>query len=204
MMRLEKGDVIAITLAYNKGYIYFTFISGNRNIGYLIEVYDYKSKELIRDVEFIRKQKLLFSNRYVFAIFSSEEYMLQKVGKVKLNFKNLRNIIIPVRLSITSNRTNLQQYLHLPDTYSEEDYISSLIDSANNKNPSVFDDWQIYEYGIVSDTGKLDFTHKFFLGNITNKYNQSMIFGSFYLPSDIIDFYFNKIDRITAEQRIFQ
>lgn len=205
-MTLTRKHMYAIKLLDENNYIYFTFIAGNKNMGYVFEVYKYVSNTIEYDnIEYISKQKPLFPERYIIAyVQESDKNILTKVGKIAIDYKS-RNINIFERsCSLYSSIKSLNSILELPDNHTEDDYYVSIIKAAKEGKKVYAKNWDIIQYS-VSSTGKFDYVNEYRkIGKLDEKYYNCMIFGTVYLIEDIMEYFRNDIDRITAEMIIYR
>jgi hypothetical protein len=206
-MRVTKQYLYAIKLPEEKGYIYFTLIAGNQMMGYMLEVYDYVSKEIeFNNIEHISIQNSLFKTKYILGYFQSlDKNTLTKVGKVNLDYKN-KSYEIYEKFSIECTQKKLFTLLdkiNLRDDYSDDEYHKSIKELAIQGEKIICDNWEIYTYG-TNKTGKFNYTGEKKIGMLSEKYKDSHLFGTAYLIEDIVEYYMTGIDRITAEILIHQ
>ena len=201
-MRLSKGDICAIKLPDRTGYIYFLYLGGNANQGYLVKVYNFQSKTLEKNIELIKLKQPLFENEYIITYLPYYDSLLTKVGKIKIDKSYLSKIKFHVRVSLKANNFNLNRLLNLPKDWNDEEYKQALIAYALSGNVHIFDDWRIDTYGFIGN--KFDFLKEDTIGSLSSKEKRYMLQGNTYLAEDIIEFYVNGIDRLRAEEMIFQ
>lgn len=201
-MRLTKGDVCAIELPNKEGYIYFLYLGGNINKGYIVEVFNYKSEKLEDDVQSIINKEPLFKNKYINTYAPYHDSLLKKVGKVKIENSDLEKIYINDRVSMKANSQNFAKVFNLSKDHTLEEYNKALIDYALSKNIHHFDDWKVYKYGFIGQ--KFEFLEEYKVGILSAKEKEYMLSGTTYSSEDIIMYYKHKIDRIYAKQMILQ
>jgi len=201
-LRLSKGDICAIKLPDRAGYIYFLYLGGNLNQGYLVKVYDFKSKTLEKDVELIQSKQSLFENEYIITYLAYYDALLTKVGRIKIDKSCLSKIKFHVRVSLKANNFNLNKLLNLSKDWNDKEYNQALVTYALSGNVHHFKDWRIDTYGFIGN--KFDFLKEDTIGILSPKEKKYMLQGCTYLAEDIIEFYMNGIDRLRAEEMIFQ
>lgn len=205
-MRIFKQNLYAIQLPENKGYLYFTFLGGTQDIGYTFEVYNYISHEIEYDnINYIIQQESLFPNKYITAyIQPSDKGILYKVGKVNLDYQN-KTYTINEKHSAECTHGKLLNLLGLD--FDEDVPFAKFVENIKNtaKSGGIIkcNAWEIYTY-TTNKKGSFELINEQKIGNLKKKYRYSMIFGTAYLISDIVDYYITGMDRITAQILIYQ
>ena len=204
-MKMKNKTLYSLKLKEQSGYIYFTLIAGNQNIGYMVEVHNYWSlDEEKEDFEKILNSPSLFPSKFILAEFiEADDDYIHALHKIKLSKDKTYEICVRSSLRIAFETIKLGKALGLSKDHTVEEYSKVLIEYVQNGNRITLEDWEIVKYGITK-TGRFDYINTVKVGLLPAEHKDDMLFGSWYLIDDIETYFREGIDRLSAEKLLFQ
>ena len=211
-MHITVEKIYAIFIENTSNYLYFLCVGKNKDLGYMIKVFDHTSNILSSDINILLNKPSLFTQEYITAYFTDEDKKdIYEVGKVDLNYKTKSYSIIE-KSSDSCSFNNLVKKCKLDVLFLEDElrwdmtddeYFTLIKDCAKKKVKIICDDWELVEYS-TDRKGKIVYKKELYVGSLADTYKLCQIFGTAYLKDDIIEYIMMGMDRISAEIMIYQ
>lgn len=199
----KKGDIYALALPNDQGYIYIYYIAGNAVDGDLMTIFDYSTKELETNMQKILSQPSLYKQNPFMGNLNHEDSRYTKVGNVKPDFELLLNKPIYVRGSIEYGE--LDNKLYLP--YEEKEIDSGWKAMLNDLKAGVHyycNDWDFIELRITTLKGKLETMPEVIeVGKLNNTQQDIFTYHIFPNENDYIEKYLTGYDRNSILYSLF-
>ncbi len=194
-IRKKKGDIYALSIPDNKGYIYIYFIAGNAEDGDLITVFNYNTKELETDMQKILSQSSLYEQNPFIGVIDLDDGVYIKVGNVKPNFIKFVNKPIYIRCSIQCGNI-WRKY----DSFSENDINGEWREMLKDLKAGVryyCDDWCLTEVQVTTLRGKVETTYNNFSDEkkLDESHHNVFLCNIIPNPNDYIEKYLTGYDR---------
>ena len=211
-MNIITQRIYAISIPNENKYLYFLCIGENKDLGYMIKVFDYTSDIVSPNINVLINKSSIFLQEYITAYFTDEDKKdIYEVGKVDLNYKNKSYSIIK-KTSDSGNFNKLIKKCKLNIPFLEDElrwditddeYFALIKECASKQVKIICEDWTLDKYS-TGKRGSIVHEKEFYVGCLPNEYKFCQIFGTAYLKEDIIDYMMTGMDRITAEIMIYQ
>lgn len=211
-MDIEVEYIYAIPIKSTNKYLYFLCVGENKDLGYMIKVFDYTSNIISPDINIFSSIHSVFLQEYITAYFTDEDKKnMHKVGKIDLNYKSKSYSIIEKSSdSCSFNKLIAKCQIDIPFLEDElrwditdDEYFTLIKDCAKKEIKIICNDWKLDKYH-TDKNGKIIHEKEFYVGNLSDIYKFCQIFGTAYLKDDIVEYVLTGIDRITAEAIVYQ
>jgi hypothetical protein len=193
-IKRKKGDIYALSLPDNKGYIYVYFIAGNAQAGELMNIFDYSTKELESNIQKILLQPSLYKQNPFIGHIDLEDERYIKVGNVKPDYNEYINKPIYLKGSIECGNI-WDKYRPFSEHDLKGQWHEMLKDLKNGVQYHC-SDWMFSELQITTLRGKLEIMpNMIHIGKLNSSQQDILTYHVFPNEDDYIEKYLTGYDR---------
>lgn len=211
-MNISVEHIYAISIKNTNKYLYFLCVGKNKDLGYMIKVFDHISNLVSPDINIFTSMPSVFTVEYITAYFTNEDKKdIYEIGKINLDYKN-KSYQITEKFSDNCSFNKLVKQCELDISFLEDElrwnitddeYETLIKDCAKKQEKIICNDWKLVKYR-TDKMGKIVYEKEINVGYLPDAYKFCQIFGTAYLKDDIVEYVETGMDRITAETIIYQ